>query len=112
MPVRACVDQVSDRDLTAATVHAANSLLKTIGMFRWQFSHIRQPAQQEGWVAAEIGTFWTCSMKRDDVYSTGRSTQAASTIIRQSLARNMLIRVSSTKLWMSDRAGGTDYVRQ
>jgi hypothetical protein len=38
--------------LTAATLHAVNSLLRTT--FRWRFSHIRQPAQEEGWIAAEI----------------------------------------------------------
>jgi hypothetical protein len=60
MPVRACVDQVVRSrfldQLSVATIRAANSLPGTIGTFRWQFSHIRQPAQEEGWLAAEIGT--------------------------------------------------------
>jgi hypothetical protein len=56
MPVHAYVDQVSDFGLTnAGTIHAANSLLGTLGTFLWQISHIRQPAQEEGWLAAEIG---------------------------------------------------------
>jgi len=29
--------------LTAATIDAANSLPRTIGTFRWQIFHIRQP---------------------------------------------------------------------
>jgi hypothetical protein len=41
--------------LTAATIHAANSLLGTIGTFQC-YSHIRQPAWEEGWLAAESGT--------------------------------------------------------
>ena len=42
MPVRARADQVSDRDpwiqVNAATIDAANSLVETIGTFRWQLS--------------------------------------------------------------------------
>jgi hypothetical protein len=34
--------------------HATNSHLATT--FRWQISHIRQREQEEGWLAAEIGT--------------------------------------------------------
>ena len=41
-------------ELTAATTYA-NSFLGTIGTFRWRVSHIRQPAQEEGRLAAEIG---------------------------------------------------------
>ena len=37
--------------------HTTNLLLGTIGTFRWQVSHIRQPAQEEGRLAAEIGHF-------------------------------------------------------
>jgi hypothetical protein len=32
--------------------HATNSLLETIGAFR--YFHIRQPEEEEGWLAAEI----------------------------------------------------------
>jgi hypothetical protein len=47
---------VSDFGLTnAGTIHAANSLLGTLGTFLWQISHIRQSAQEEGWFAAEVG---------------------------------------------------------
>jgi hypothetical protein len=65
--------KVSDRDFGLTNAAAAISLLKTIGAFRWQFSHIRRPAKQEGRLAAEIGAFWTCSMRRDDARPEGKA---------------------------------------
>src|SRR4030088_2698672 len=56
MPLRACVDQVSDRDfgITNGRHHPCQFAPRVIGTFRRQISHIRQPAEEEGWLAAEI----------------------------------------------------------
>src|SRR6266705_3989845 len=58
MPLRACVDQVSDRDfgITNGRHHPRQFAPRVIGTFRRRISHIRRPAQEEGWLAAEIGT--------------------------------------------------------
>jgi hypothetical protein len=56
MPVRARVNQVSDRDfglITVAAIRAATSLLVAYRHDRRQISHIRPPEQEEGWLAAE-----------------------------------------------------------
>src|SRR6202030_3361722 len=50
MPLRACVDQVSDRDfgITNGRHHPRQFAPGLIGAFRRQISHIRQPAWEEG----------------------------------------------------------------
>jgi hypothetical protein len=67
--------------LTIATIHAVNSPLETIGTFRWQISHIRQPEQEEGWLAAEIGTF---RISRDVRWQAGMRSSAE---VRRALDR-------------------------
>src|SRR6202045_1171637 len=58
MPLRACVDQVSDRDfgITNGRHYPRQFAPGVIGTFRRQISHIRQTASEEGWLGAEIGT--------------------------------------------------------
>ena len=73
MPLRACVDQVSDRDFgkTNGRHRPRQFAPGVIGPFRRQISHIRQPSQEEGRLAAEIGAFQTWPGLADDVRSWG-----------------------------------------
>src|SRR3984893_8861656 len=59
MPLRACVDQVSDRDfgITNGRHHPRQFAPGVICTFRRQISHIRQPAWEEGWLACICSPF-------------------------------------------------------
>src|ERR1700738_964408 len=48
-------------------MHAANSLPGSIGTSRWQISHIRQPEQEEGWLACVCSPFVVIAAHRAGV---------------------------------------------
>ena len=66
MPVRACVDQVSDRDFWIARRHHPRRQFapQDYRHIRWQISHIRQPEEEKAWFAAGIDTSGTCRSRR------------------------------------------------
>jgi hypothetical protein len=66
MPVRTCVDQVSDRDFWIARRHHPRRQFAPgdYRHIRWQISHIRQSEQEKAWLAAGIDTPGTCRSRR------------------------------------------------
>src|SRR4051794_29150022 len=56
--LRACVENCHITTGGLTNFHAANSLPEIIGTFRWRSSLIRQPRQEEGQLAREIGAFF------------------------------------------------------
>src|SRR3984893_8911782 len=69
MPLRACADQVSDRDfgITNGRHYPRQFAPWVIGTFRRQISHIRQPAYEEGWLACVCSPFMVIVAHRANV---------------------------------------------